>query len=410
MIYDTNQTRENNYVSVNSLIRPQKRGGASSALRISRPADPAEIEADKVAEAVISRDACDLRHEQAGQSIIQTKATNGTEISSDTAQQISNLSGGSPLRDEERKYFEPRFGADFSGVKVHTDSNASRMAESIDSRAFTKDNNIVFSKGEYQPGTSEGNKLIAHELAHVVQQNPHGVSRKDKPKNDSGNTDYGLSEDLLLQWNENFASHTVKSDKFLLKIHGKLTILKDYIDKVDSAYQVLNILLYGSVTDSPKEQVLYFKKFLDALKEWMPYLPGIYEILASYSAIIGGIAEGLGKIAENIRAQEAGFLVIHPGVWPGGWELYNFIVKLMKSKTPIDVPEPVISWVKKNNILLTYATGEQPPAFTRTLFGIDMFWPDYVNKAELKGWFYKYRKEVKQFVYGSTALELDEYL
>ena len=95
--------------------------------------------------------------------------------------------GGYPLRATSRAFFEPRFGTDFSQVRVHTDSRAAETANSIQARAFTVGPNIAFGPGQYAPESSEGKQLLAHELTHVVQQNgsqdrPSGIQRKPKSK------------------------------------------------------------------------------------------------------------------------------------------------------------------------------------------------------------------------------------
>ena len=65
---------------------------------------------------------------------------------------------------------EPRFGHDFSGVRVHTGPEAGRSARSFGALAYTLGRNLVFRDGQYAPHTSDGQRLLAHELAHVVQQ------------------------------------------------------------------------------------------------------------------------------------------------------------------------------------------------------------------------------------------------
>ena len=87
-----------------------------------------------------------------------------------TENYLHTLSGGTPLGDSDRSFFESRMGQDFSGVRVHTDNNASESAKDINARAYTRSSDIVFGSGEYQPGTDGGKKLLAHELTHVVQQ------------------------------------------------------------------------------------------------------------------------------------------------------------------------------------------------------------------------------------------------
>jgi Domain of unknown function (DUF4157) len=73
---------------------------------------------------------------------------------------------------------EPRFGADFSGVRVHTDAGADGLNRSLSAKAFTTGRDIYFRQGEYNPGSSSGRSLLAHELTHVVQQNPDKVQTK----------------------------------------------------------------------------------------------------------------------------------------------------------------------------------------------------------------------------------------
>lgn len=80
--------------------------------------------------------------------------------------------GGQPLPESTRSYFEPRFGKDFSQVRVHTDSKADEASKSVNAKAFTTGKNVVFGAGQYSPGTSTGKSLLAHELVHVVQQAP----------------------------------------------------------------------------------------------------------------------------------------------------------------------------------------------------------------------------------------------
>ncbi len=65
---------------------------------------------------------------------------------------------------------EPRFGADFSGVRLHTDSDAAQLSQDLNAQAFTRGGDVYMGAGKYNPGTTAGNELLAHELTHVVQQ------------------------------------------------------------------------------------------------------------------------------------------------------------------------------------------------------------------------------------------------
>lgn len=79
-------------------------------------------------------------------------------------------SPGQPLDPATRTLFEPRFGHDFSRVRVHTYAEAAESARAVDALAYTVGRNVVFGVGQYLPKSSAGQKLIAHELTHVVQQ------------------------------------------------------------------------------------------------------------------------------------------------------------------------------------------------------------------------------------------------
>jgi hypothetical protein len=79
-------------------------------------------------------------------------------------------SSGQPLDSATRSYFEPRLGMDLSGVRTHTDSRADQSAQAVNALAYTSGRDIVFREGAYAPSTASGGRLLAHELAHVVQQ------------------------------------------------------------------------------------------------------------------------------------------------------------------------------------------------------------------------------------------------
>lgn len=78
--------------------------------------------------------------------------------------------GGQPLPESTRAFMEPRIGHDFSQVRVHTDTRAVESARAVNARAYTIGRDVVFGEGQYAPWTSEGRRLMAHELVHVVQQ------------------------------------------------------------------------------------------------------------------------------------------------------------------------------------------------------------------------------------------------
>jgi len=102
---------------------------------------------------------------------IATKPNEGPQVTPSVSANIRALqSGGSPLPPATREFFEPRFDADFSQVRVHTGAGAEETANSINAKAFTVGRNITFGAGRYEPHSQEGRQLLAHELTHVVQQ------------------------------------------------------------------------------------------------------------------------------------------------------------------------------------------------------------------------------------------------
>jgi len=88
----------------------------------------------------------------------------------DAAAVKSQLGSGHSLDSRVQSQMSSAFGHDFSGVRVHTDSGAAKLSSDLEARAFTIGNDVAFASGEYRPGTLIGDALIAHELAHVVQQ------------------------------------------------------------------------------------------------------------------------------------------------------------------------------------------------------------------------------------------------
>ncbi|MFC1751467.1 DUF4157 domain-containing protein [Pseudomonadota bacterium] len=105
--------------------------------------------------------------------LVQRKASVNSEstVSSNIEAGISSLKGdGRPMNQSERSFFEPRFGTDFGNVRLHEDSRAANLAQSVNARAFTLGNDVVFGAGQYQAQSNTSRHLLSHELTHVIQQ------------------------------------------------------------------------------------------------------------------------------------------------------------------------------------------------------------------------------------------------
>jgi outer membrane protein OmpA-like peptidoglycan-associated protein len=177
-----------------AVQRLMKSGALQAKLRIGAPGDVYEHEADRVADAVMRmpepqalssgapgvQRACpkceeeDLRR----QPVKEEEELHAKKVSDSNSELDASLeakinavqTGGQPLSESARAFFEPRFGYDFSGVRIHADAKASEAARAVNARAFTVGRDVVFGEGEYTPRTIEGQRLMAHELTHAVQQ------------------------------------------------------------------------------------------------------------------------------------------------------------------------------------------------------------------------------------------------
>jgi|GEM_PF-6953270 len=146
-------------------------------LTIEQPDDKSEQEADRVAREVVqpihrpavSSQTQAVQHQM--QPMEQRVADGGMAASPDVESGIRRAKGGGqPLMNSIREPMEQAFDADFSRVRIHTDAQSDQLNQSIQAKAFTTGQDVFFRSGEYNPGSRDGQELIAHELAHVVQQ------------------------------------------------------------------------------------------------------------------------------------------------------------------------------------------------------------------------------------------------
>jgi hypothetical protein len=155
--------------AVNELLAT---GPKQPMLRVSKPGDPEEVEADRVSRNVAGMTSAESGGSQAGKAEFDGGAEHAT---TDPA---TALGAGTPMDAAIRSDMEARFGHDLSNVRIHTDDRAAESARSVDARAYTVGKDVVFAAGEYAPKKKEGKQLLAHELTHVIQQ---GASRPSSP-------------------------------------------------------------------------------------------------------------------------------------------------------------------------------------------------------------------------------------
>lgn len=152
--------------------------------KVSKPHDAAELEAEEAARKVVR-----MREPSATPPAEPKPKTTGVmqRAAAATATRAASpggarvhIGGGTPLPRSVRSFMEPRFGASFSHVRVHADHGAARQAAQVSAQAFTVGSHVFFGRDKYQPQTSSGRELIAHELTHTIQQGA-SVQRSAEP-------------------------------------------------------------------------------------------------------------------------------------------------------------------------------------------------------------------------------------
>ena len=267
------------------------RAGVQPKLKIGATNDPAEIEADRVADQVMrmptpvvasAPEVSSLKSNGSGASkdtaTLQRKCTTcdddkvsrkakadtgfkppiirrhsdggsggGFTADAQTNSAINSLGSGTPLPATERAFFEPRFGQDLSGVRIHTGGTADTAASAINARAFSLGNSIAFANGQYQPGTHSGRSLMAHEITHTLQG---GGIAKRKPINLTGKQE--IYKTHLEIFNHLFLARAESWKNTVRDIGSAFAIAKEHHEntiKAQNAHDALNLaVMWGAVT------------------------------------------------------------------------------------------------------------------------------------------------------------------
>lgn len=233
---------------------------------------------------------------------------------------IKNLGGsGKPLSMTERSFFEPRFGYDFSRVRLHSGVHASKLSQSLNARALTMGRDVVFGEGQYSPGTKVGMNLLAHELTHVVQQ---GEARSQQSAN--GSQFVSRREDDIIQGS--FFGDLWKGIKSVGKaIVGATEWVGERLN--DAASWVVNL-----IRDLPGRLVRLGQTIFDGLTGIVSFVPEAINALAT-----GGIKGFASWLWEKAKSGGRWILRLVSRIFDvlGGPEITEFILHLVTKATPL---------------------------------------------------------------------------
>jgi Domain of unknown function (DUF4157) len=219
--------------------------------------------------------------------------------------------GGEPLGEQERAYFEPRFGHDFSQVRVHRDSRAAESAQSVNALAYTLGSDVVFGAEQYAPGTMAGRRLLAHELAHVVQQNAlkqagneSGVLHRQRGHGRCNGVSLRLPNTITFNGDrgpvEASVSTNITPGDYTIRYEtgtGQFSI---------SPWPTADIILNVSLSNAPRDRI-------DAYRAYRDSLAGTGAPLHVAQAGVEGESAGAGQVIGSIPVTFSATEVVLPG-------------------------------------------------------------------------------------------------
>ncbi len=230
-----------------------KRAAPSRQLRVSQPSDHLEREADRVADKVVAGDTAkrdwslsqvsaetSLRQPEGKGKSGQASRASSPAVAPPIVDDVL-ASPGRPLDKSSRTPFERSVGRDLSNIRIHADDKAAESAKSVNALAYTVGKDVVFGRGQFQPGSRKGDHLLAHELAHTVQQERsprQTLQRKDDEQKPEA------TELNVREW----------PAKLPRAVRGKDTQIK----KVPNKLELANTAVGGSALD-PEQQKLVDK-------------------------------------------------------------------------------------------------------------------------------------------------------
>jgi hypothetical protein len=250
-----------------AVIRLFKAGVIQAKLRIGQSNDIFEQEADRVAEQVM----------RVPEPLMEGKLDNA-EASSDIESHVNSIrGGGQPLPESVRRFFEPRFGQDFTQVRIHTDTKSTESAKGVNALAYTVGRDVVFGFGQYAPNTVEGKKLLAHELTHVVQHSSRlqrqGMSTPPIPASTRANRIFSWMEGPLKTavkdpskidgWSDNAVAA-------LVLVYNKMRNenVWQYVREIKHTSPEVSVDFFPNVSHASLSTKLSSHAFVDCLSSW----------------------------------------------------------------------------------------------------------------------------------------------
>ena len=226
-------------------------------LEMTEPGDADEQEADEAAYEVMNGKV--FRMFSVG------GTSGGMVVSSQMESQLNQLQGGGQaMPDGLRSMMERGFDRDFSQVRLHTDGEAANLSSSIHAKAFTHGNDIYFNQGQYAPETSEGQRLVAHELAHVAQGGGKVGRNPDVTIQDVSSPDISLGEDLTTQSpDERSSSLPGKEDESRANVNG----------------------IAAKILDMQKDEYGNYHAIVDCIQRYFGYMEEYDKIFAYFTSM-----------------------------------------------------------------------------------------------------------------------------
>jgi hypothetical protein len=265
--------------AVQRIMRAQEGAFVQRKLTVNEPGDAFEQEADRVSEQVMrigepgaspaagvsgraagvqrecacggTCDDCKKKSHDEQHAKVQMKAAGPVNAGGVEAPPIVHevlRSPGQPLDAATRSFMEPRFGRDFSGVRVHTDATAQESARAVNARAYTVGSDVVLGAGQPAAGSREGTQLLAHELTHVVQQSgaAPAVQRQIHHGTEEDEPGVGFTCSLLEMSRDDFDERSCCADNILQQLRRMLGQAREALTtasgRIDSGASVDSLL------------------------------------------------------------------------------------------------------------------------------------------------------------------------